>query len=212
MNKIKYFFSKIVVRLIHRSKQIYERITLCYLRGEFKNIGSNALIEFPSNIMNPQCISIGDNFTARAGLKLRAYTSFAEKEHDPVLIIGNNVHLATDCTINCTHRIEIRDNAAIGAGSKVMDHAHGLPGYEDLQTLVMKRILTSKGGVIIRENVMIGAGVVILAGVEIGENSIVGSNAVVTKSIPPNSIAAGIPARVIKTIRVPVDHNMTINT
>lgn len=186
--------------MVQRLHQVYAQINLYKLKGEFRHMGSNALIEGPSNVMNPQCISIGNNFTARSGLKLRAYTSWEDTVFNPVLLIGNNVHLATDVTINCTHRIEIHDNAAIGASSKVMDHAHGLPGYEDLQTLVMKRELTSKGGVVIKENVMIGANVVILAGVEIGENSIIGSNSVVTRSIPPNSIAAGVPARVLKTI------------
>ncbi|MBN9384096.1 MAG: acyltransferase [Chitinophagaceae bacterium] len=203
MKKVKHFLARVVVKTVQTLHHSYARIHLYKLKGEFGHIGVNAFIEDPSNVMNPQCISIGDNFTARAGLKLRAYTSWEGTVFDPVLSIGNNVHLATDCTINCTHRIEIHDNTAIGASSKLMDHAHGLPGYEDLGTLVMKRVLTSKGSVVIRENVMIGAGVVVLAGVEIGENSIIGSNSVVTRSIPPNSIAAGIPARVLKTISLP---------
>jgi len=208
MNKTKHFLAKVTVKMVQKVHHTYAQINLYKLKGEFKRIGSNALIEGPSNIMNPQCISIGDNFTARSGLKLRAYTAWENTVLNPVLVIGNNVHLAADCTINCTHHIEIHDNAAIGASTKVMDHAHGLPGYEDLGTRVMKRELTSKGSVVIKENVMIGAGVVILAGVEIGENSIIGSNSVVTRSIPPNSIAAGIPARVLKTIAVPSEHHV----
>lgn len=203
MSKATYFLAKSAVRVIQKINSVYSKINVFHLRGEFKQLGRNALIENPSSIMNPHCISIGDNFTARSGLKLRAYTSYEDVAFTPVLTIGNNVHLATDCTINCTHRIDIRDNAALGAGSKVMDHMHGLPGYEDLQIHVMKRVLTSKGGVTIKENVMVGAGVLILAGVEIGENCVIGAHAVVTKSIPANSIAVGAPARVIKTIRVP---------
>jgi len=195
--------AKVTVKLAVRLRQAYERINLNYLRGEFRHLGAHAHIEFPTTIMNPQCISIGDNFTARAGVKLRAYTSFAGVDHSPDLSIGNNVHLAADCTINCTHRVTIGDNSGLGVGSKVMDHMHGLPGFEDLGTTIMERILTSRGPVIIGENVMLGAGVVVLAGVEIGRNSVIGSNAVVTKSIPANSIAVGIPARVIKTIQVP---------
>ena len=52
--------------------------------------------------------------------------------------------------------------------------------------------------VILEDNVWIGDNVTVLPGVTIGKGSIIGSNAVVSKSIPPYSIAVGIPARVIK--------------
>ena len=53
--------------------------------------------------------------------------------------------------------------------------------------------------VVIEDDVWIGAGSVIVAGVTVGKGSVIGSNSVVTKDIPPYSIAAGIPAKVIKT-------------
>ena len=62
---------------------------------------------------------------------------------------------------------------------------------------VKERSLSSKS-VIIKDNVWLGEHVSVLPGVTIGENSIIGANSVVTKSIPANSIAVGIPAKVIK--------------
>lgn len=50
----------------------------------------------------------------------------------------------------------------------------------------------------IENNVWIGEGVSVLPGTKIGEGSIIGANAVVSKDIPPLSVAAGIPAKVIK--------------
>lgn len=52
----------------------------------------------------------------------------------------------------------------------------------------------------IGDNVWIGGGAIILAGVSIGENSVIGAGAVVTKDVPPNVVAVGNPARVIKQI------------
>lgn len=53
--------------------------------------------------------------------------------------------------------------------------------------------------IVIGDNVWIGHGVYIMPGVTIGNNSIIGAKAVVTKSIPADSIAVGIPAKVVKS-------------
>lgn len=52
----------------------------------------------------------------------------------------------------------------------------------------------------LKENAWIGAASTILPGVTIGKNAIVGANSLVTKDVPANTIVAGSPARVIKTI------------
>ena len=54
--------------------------------------------------------------------------------------------------------------------------------------------------IIIHDNCFIGMNTIILPGVTIGPNSIIGAGSVVTKSIPPDSIAVGVPARVIKSL------------
>ena len=52
---------------------------------------------------------------------------------------------------------------------------------------------------VLGDNVMVGAGAVILGNCHIGENSSIGANAVVLSDIPANSVAVGVPAKVIKT-------------
>ena len=56
------------------------------------------------------------------------------------------------------------------------------------------------GKIVVGNNVHIGVGAVVMPGVKIGNNCIIGVGAVVTRDIPDNSIAVGIPARVIKTV------------
>ncbi|MEV4843064.1 sugar O-acetyltransferase [Micromonospora matsumotoense] len=53
----------------------------------------------------------------------------------------------------------------------------------------------------IGDNVWLGGGVIVLAGVTIGENTVVGAGAVVTRDLPPNVVAVGNPARVIRTLQ-----------
>ena len=54
--------------------------------------------------------------------------------------------------------------------------------------------------IVIEDNVWIGAGVHIMGGVTIGRNSVIGAGSVVTKDVPENVIAAGVPCKVIREI------------
>ena len=56
------------------------------------------------------------------------------------------------------------------------------------------------GKIVIEDNVHIGWDTIIMPGVTIGKNSIIGCGSVVTKSIPDNSVAVGVPAKVIESI------------
>lgn len=54
--------------------------------------------------------------------------------------------------------------------------------------------------VLVEDNVYIGIKTIVMPGVTIGKNSVIGAGAIVTRDIPPNSVAVGVPARVIKTV------------
>jgi acetyltransferase-like isoleucine patch superfamily enzyme len=70
-------------------------------------------------------------------------------------------------------------------------------GYEDINLPIHKQPV-SMSPIVIENDSWIGANVVVTAGVTIGKHSVIAAGAVVTKSIPPFSIAVGNPARVIK--------------
>jgi len=85
--------------------------------------------------------------------------------------IGNNCIINTGSIVE--HQCEIGDNVHIAPGSVVC------------------------GGATIASNCLVGAGSTVIQGVRIGENSIIGAGSVVLKDIPPNSVAVGVPARII---------------
>ena len=75
--------------------------------------------------------------------------------------------------------------------------------FDDPDRPVPWQGFTSKGPTRIGDDVWCGAHVVVTSGVTIGERSVIGANSVVTTDIPPFSIAAGAPARVLHTIEYP---------
>ena len=116
--------------------------------------------------------------------------------------------------------VEIQKNATVGKNCKISSHTfvcegvtiedevfigHGVTFINDMYP----RATTATGGLqtesdwkvettLIKKGASIGSGATILAGVTVGENALVGAGSVVTKSVPPNAIVAGNPARVLR--------------
>ena len=110
------------------------------------------------------------------------------------LVLGDDVDLGRGVMITTTGGVTIGDRALIGYDSKILSANHVVPRGRG-------RVFTSGhtfAPVIIERDTWLGANVVVLPGVTIGEGAIVAAGAVVTKSIPPFTIAAGVPAVVIR--------------
>ena len=111
---------------------------------------------------------------------------------------GFNIHfegfalINYNCTILDTSPVYIGENVFIAPGVCIACAGHGIHPNE-------RNINTSKP-VYIGKNVWIGANATILAGVHIGNGSIIGAGSVVSKDIPDNVIAAGVPCKVIREI------------
>jgi len=108
--------------------------------------------------------------------------------------IGKNVFIGNEVFIDNTYpeSVIIEDNVTIIARAMIIGHAF-YPRH-------LKKILNSsdRKGVILKKGCYIGAQTVILPGVTIGECAIIAAGAVVTKDVPPYSLVAGVPAKVIK--------------
>lgn len=165
------------------------------------NSESSVYLKHPTYILGYQYIK-HKHFSAGPGLRVECVDSYCgQYRFTPQLIIGDNVSFNYRCHIGVVNKVVIGDNVLIGSNVLITDHSHGHNSEVDIDNIAIERYLYSKGPVIIGENVWIGENVCILPNVNIGKNSIVGANSVVTKDIPPYSIVAGNPAKIIRTFR-----------
>ncbi len=110
------------------------------------------------------------------------------------LEIGKGVGIGNCNQIVCHNHISIGDGTIFGPNVMVYDHNH----LYSFETGVDRRKYRVSE-VNIGRNCWIGAGSIILKGVHIGDNCIIGAGSVVTRDIPERCVAAGSPAKIIKS-------------
>ena len=173
---------------------------------EFANKPKNLRFDTPRRIANPQCIWMGDDVSLGPGCMLSATTRYPgafmqgapdgeRQTFEPEIRIGNRVSATGYLTIGATTRVEIGDDVLFASHIFIGDNQHG---HSDTDLPYKYQRLGKLAPVTVGRGCWIGEHVVIMPGVEIGEMSVVGANSVVTRSIPPRSIAVGSPARVIR--------------
>ncbi|MBU9721243.1 MULTISPECIES: sugar O-acetyltransferase [Bacillaceae] len=110
------------------------------------------------------------------------------------ITVGDNFYANTNCTILDCAKVTIGDNVLIGPNVSLYTPNHAIDAEERKQGYEVSLPIT------IGENVWIGGSVTIVPGVKIGDNTIIGAGSVVTKDVPSNVIAAGVPCKVIRSI------------
>lgn len=134
-------------------------------------------------------IKIGKSTSVDIGVVLRAYGG--------EITIGDNCSVNPYCVLYGGGGLKIGDRVRIAAHTVIVPSNHIFSNPD----LPIKDQGLSCKGIAIEDDVWIGAGARILDGVKIGRGAVVGAGAVVTKSIEPFSIVAGVPARVVGTRR-----------
>jgi acetyltransferase-like isoleucine patch superfamily enzyme len=167
-------------------------------------IAPNAKVHH-SNVFFGKNIFLGDRvllFQAKNGGELRLGDRVAilrdtilETGEGGSITIGKESYIHPRCQINAyLEAINIGERVMIAANSAFYTHNHGTAPGEP----IISQPLTSRGPIIIGDDVWIGTGVIVLGGISIGEGSVIGAGSLVTRNIPANSIAFGVPAKVIK--------------
>jgi len=181
---------------------------LCALHG-ISNHGENVYISPWAKIKNGKKLSLGNNvgIQAKAELIIEFRDSWISIG-DATYIFGYSqlntyngwIKIGNNCTINrfailYGHGgLEIGNDVMIAPNVMIFPQNHI---FQDTDVLIREQGISCVG-IKIEDNVWLGAGAIILDRVTIGEGAVIGAGSVVTKDIPPYSIATGVPARVIK--------------
>jgi acetyltransferase-like isoleucine patch superfamily enzyme len=111
------------------------------------------------------------------------------------IAIGDNTFVSSFVNIAAKGKVAIGRNVMLANGCRLETGTHG---FDDIK-LPIKQQEASSLGIVIEDDCWLGAGVVVVDNVRIGRGSVIGAGSVVTKNVPPYSIAVGVPARVLKT-------------
>lgn len=185
-------------RLSHYRDVIYTM----WLRNFVGSFGAGSSFHYPCRFWGggSNNIYIGNNTTIQSHCILGCWIKYADEKYTSTITIGNNCNIGEHTHITSINKITIGDGLLTGRYVYIGDNSHGGLSKDEANIPPIRRKLVSKGEVVIGNNVWIGDKTTILAGVIIGNNVIVGANSVVTKDIPSNTMVAGVPARIIKSM------------
>ncbi len=181
-----------------------------------KNVDKGVVFGHHITLRHPHHISIGENSF------LDDYAVLdAKGGSDPGILIGKNVFVGRNTILSCKGgSITIDDYANISSNCSLLSEtkinigkytflaghcylvAGGNHSFDRTDVPIMLQASLTKGGIHIDEDCWLGASVILLDGIKLGRGCVIGAGAVVTKSLPPYSVAAGIPAKKIRDRRI----------
>ncbi len=157
------------------------------------------LLRSPVFIRGRAFTNLGRSLTTGPGFRIDAFPFRSSSE--PVVIIGDGVQINDYVHLSARLSVSIGDRAMIASRVFIGDHNHGVysgPGEHTDPRVPPQLREDWAAPVCIEEDVWIGEGVAVLPGVTIGRGAVIGAMSVVTRDVPPYSIAVGNPARVVK--------------
>lgn len=171
-------------------------VTQTWYRLFFRKVGRKTTLYHPGLLAHPECISIGNRSLIRHGCRLEVVRTAGV---EPSLIIGDNVNIEQNVHIICHDRVHIGDNVSITGHCAIVDVTHPLSAFAE-ERKIGDAIQAGGGYIEIGDGSFLGFGTTVMPNVRIGRQCVIGAGSVVNCDIPDHSVAAGVPARVLRQI------------
>jgi maltose O-acetyltransferase len=169
------------------ARKLAETVRAKILLRKCSHLGKYVKLQGRPFVVSLGDIIIGDRVTIHSTTvrcELVAY-------HDARLEIGPRTFINYGCSLAARKLVRIGAGCNLGPYTNIMDN--------DFHSIEDRRRIPESQPVLIGDNVWIGARVIILPGITIGNDAVVGAGAVVTRDVPPRTVVAGNPARVLRT-------------
>ena len=155
--------------------------------ADFANCGTGCVFEPGVLVFHPENIHIGDNVYVGHRAMLKGYMRNAMR-------IASGVWIGQNCYFHSAGGISIGANVGVGPGVQILTSSHREVG----RSLPILHSPIEFAPVVIEADADIGVGSIILPGVRVGRGVQVGAGSVVTRDVPPYSVVAGSPARILR--------------
>lgn len=176
------------MKLLSDSKKVFRVLASKYYLRKCASVGGRPRVWGKPRIQSKGAINIGERLMLVSNIVPASLVTRV----NAVLDIGDRVYINYGASICAYERITIKDRVIIGSYLIMIDN--------DEHDLIDRSIIPPSQPITIEEDAWIGDRVTILKGVTVGRGAVIGAGSVVTRDIPADSIAAGVPARVIRTI------------
>jgi acetyltransferase-like isoleucine patch superfamily enzyme len=140
----------------------------------------------------PQGIFIGDDTFVMHGSVLHVY-NFRDLAQSGIWV-GRNCYIGECCVIRGQGGVHIGESVLLAPRVQILAVNHL---FDDPSQPIMDQGITAQG-IVVEDGAWIGAGAILLDGVRVGARAVVGAGAVVTRDVPPRTLVAGVPARVVR--------------
>lgn len=174
-----------MIAILTRLNAYRQKLRMALHRRRFVSVGSRASLGRNVRFTGGVSVSIGTRSALRDNVLLAGYGN---------IVIGDRTSINDDCMITAMERVTIGNDVMLAPRVYILDVDHA---FESRDRPISQQGYTISP-VTIGDGVWVCTGAVITKGVSIGEGAIIGANSVVTRDIPPYTIAGGVPARVIK--------------
>lgn len=172
------------------------------LRWAMSRAGHSIVLKRGLKINHPERVSIGNNVFIGDYCWISFLTINSEKGGEdvalsPTFAVGDNCYIGRFATFACMNNIHIGNDVMIADRVFIGDCYHG---YARRDLPIKDQYMFSPGPVSIGDGSWLGINVSVMPNVKIGKGCVIGANSVVTRDVPDYHVAAGVPARLIKTI------------
>lgn len=173
-------------------RRVIDEVRAMVWQSRLSRFGSGSRIDGPAHVHNPRGIVIGNRVHIWRGARIEAFNLDGV---NPRLTIGDDTVIQPHVHIGAAESVRIGQGVLMASHVYITDHDHDWSDPHD-PVISNNRLIVAP--VEIGDYVWLGERVMVLKGVTIGERSIIGAGSIVTRHVPPYSVAVGSPACVVR--------------